>query len=265
MSLAHILILALTQGLTEFLPVSSSGHLALVAELSPLPDQGLLIDVAVHVGTLGAVTVYFRRDALAMLRGLGHICAGRRQTPEAALAGLMIAATLPVVIAGFALKAAGLAEALRSVAVIGWATLVFGALLYWADRKGGHSKKASDWSLRDALVMGAWQALALIPGASRSGATMTAARLLGYGRVEGARLAMLMSIPTIAASGILLAPEAAVDAQTAASAGLCVLASFLSGLAALWVMMRLLEKTGFLPFAIYRIALGCGLLAIAYS
>jgi undecaprenyl-diphosphatase len=110
-------------------------------------------------------------------------------------------ATVPVVIAGLILKVTGLIEQMRSITVIGWAMLIFGLVLYWADQKGGLQRRAEDWNLRDAIVMGLWQAVALIPGTSRSGATITASRILGFQREDGARIAMLMSIPTIAASG----------------------------------------------------------------
>lgn len=271
MSDIHLMILALIQGLTEFLPVSSSGHLILFPALTGAQDQGQLIDVAVHVGTLGAVILFFRRDVTSALFGTLDILRGRTGTPGAKLALLLIIATVPVVLAGLALKLSGLDAAMRetpkiAMTVIGTTMLVFGIVLWWADRIGQQSRVASDWTLRDAIVMGFWQAIALIPGTSRSGATITASRLLGYNRREGARLAMLMSIPTIIASGVLLGAETVSngDLDGLGRAGYAALLAFFAALAALWLMMRLLRSVSFTPYVIYRIALGLFLLITAY-
>lgn len=206
MSLLHILILALIQGITEFLPISSSAHLILFPQLTGLQDQGVALDVSVHVGTLLAVMVYFRADVMAVLRGLPDLARGRLDTPGARMASLLIIATIPVMALGLILKAAGLMEAMRSMAVIGWTMLGFGIVLYVADKRGGETAgRAEGWTLRDAVILGLWQAIALIPGTSRSGATITGARFLGFERHDAARLSMLMSIPTIIASGGLTA------------------------------------------------------------
>lgn len=267
MPILHLLLLAGIQGLTEFLPVSSSAHLILLPNLTGLADQGLALDVAVHVGTLAAVIVYFRRDVGAALSGLGALAAGRVSAPEARLALNLAVATVPVVLAGLAVKLAGLDQALRSIAVIGWATLVFALLLYWADRTGAEAREARDWTLRDALVMGLWQAAALIPGTSRSGITITAARRLGYRRADAARLSMLMSIPTIAASGVLLGAEVAASDTPGRLADMAVGAAFafVMALAALALMMRLLRSVSFTPYVVYRILLGGMLLWLAYG
>lgn len=267
MSFFHLTIVALVQGITEFLPVSSSGHLILVPILTGFDDQGLAIDVAVHVGTLGAVLVYFRADVARVLRGIGHIAAGRLGGDEARLALMLALATVPVVIAGLAISLAGVADALRSVRVVGWATLVFGLVLWWADRQGGFEKRAQGWSYRDALLMGLAQVVALIPGTSRSGITITAARWLGYERRDAARLAMLMSIPTIAASGVLLGAETALawDTSTLRDGAFAAILSFAAALGTLHVMMLLMRTVSFTPYVIYRIALGVVLLAISYS
>ena len=207
MTLFHLLLVAVIQGITEFLPVSSSGHLILLPNLTGMADQGQAIDVAVHVGTLLAVILYFWRDVAAALLGLGRLVRGRADTPGAKLALLLIIATVPVVLAGLVLKLTGLDDALRSVAVIGWTMLIFGIVLYWADQRGAETRSTGDWTLRHAIIMGLWQAVALIPGTSRSGITITGGRLLGYAREDAARLSMLMSIPTIIASGTLLGLE----------------------------------------------------------
>ncbi len=267
MPLFQLILIALIQGVTEFLPVSSSGHLILLPGLTGLADQGQIIDVAVHVGTLGAVIVYFRHDLRLALAGLPRALVGRTDTPGARLAMGLIVATIPVTIAGLVLHLTGLDQAMRSVAVIGWAMLVFGLVLYWADRTGAQTKRADGWSLRDALIMGLWQVVALIPGTSRSGITITGGRHLGYTREDAARLAMLMSIPTIAASGLLLGGEVALGVDTGAMADAAIAAAlaFFAALLALAFMMRLLRSVSFTPYVIYRIILGVGLLIWAYT
>lgn len=267
MSLFHLILVAIIQGVTEFLPVSSSGHLILLPKLTGLADQGLMIDVAVHVGTLGAVILYFRDDVLRVLAGIPPLLRGRIDNQNAWLALCLAIATVPVIVAGLALKLLGLTEMLRSTAVIGWTMLVFGLLLFWADRTGATERTAERWSLRHALTMGLWQALALIPGTSRSGITITAARMLGYGREDAVRLAMLMSIPTILASGALLGLEVATQGAPGAIRDVALAAAFAfaAALLALWAMMRLLRHIDFTPYVIYRILLGAVLLWIAYT
>ncbi len=267
MNMLHLLLLAIIQGITEFLPVSSSGHLILLPQLLGEADQGVLLDVAVHVGTLGAVMLYFWRDVARLMVGLGHVATGRFATPQARLFLLLSFATLPVVIAGFALKQLGAMDAMRSIKVIGWTMLIFGIALYIADRKGPQTKQADGWTWQDALKMGLAQAIALIPGTSRSGITITAARALGYTRSEGARLAMLMSVPTIMASGLLLGVDvaAAGDWSLLKEASIAAVLAFAAALLALTLMMRLLKSTSFTPYVIYRIGLGALLLWIAYS
>lgn len=267
MSLFHLLLVASIQGITEFLPISSSGHLILLPNLTGLEDQGQIIDVAVHVGTLGAVVLYFWRDVAMAVGGVPRLLRGRIDTEGARLAFLLALATVPVVIVGVILKVTGLDDALRSVAVVGWTMLIFGLVLYWADQRGAQVKHARDWTLRDALIMGLWQAVALIPGTSRSGITITAGRMLGYDRESAARVAMLMSIPTIIASGVLLGTEvvATADAQAARDGAIAAVLAFVAALGALAVMMRLLKSVSFTPYVIYRVILGIVLLVIAYS
>ncbi|WP_372602687.1 undecaprenyl-diphosphate phosphatase [Actibacterium sp.] len=267
MSLLYLLALAALQGVTEFLPISSSGHLILLPALTGHADQGQIIDVAVHIGTLMAVLLYFRADVAMALRGVPRMLSGRIDTPGARLAFLLGVATVPVVIAGLVLKLTGLDEALRSIAVIGWTMLLFGLFLYWTDQKGATERRTGDWSLRHAIIMGLWQAVALIPGTSRSGITISGARALGYARTDAARLSMLMSIPTIIASGTLLGIEVAATANAAAARDGAVAAvfAFVSALLALTLMMRLLRSVSFTPYVIYRVILGLVLLYIAYS
>jgi undecaprenyl-diphosphatase len=267
MPLTQLLILALIQGVTEFLPISSSGHLILLPNLTGMQDQGQVIDVAVHLGTLLAVVLYFWTDVKEAARGTLRMATGRIDTPGARLAFLLLIATIPVILFGLALKMTGYDDLLRSTAVIGWTMLVFGLVLYWADMRGPQTKLEGDWTLRDAIVMGLWQAIALIPGTSRSGITITAARYLGYTRHDGAKLAMLMSIRTILASGALLGVEviATADATVARDGAIAAVFAFVSALGALWLMMRLLRSVSFTPYVIYRVMLGIFLLWIAYN
>lgn len=267
MSLFHLLLVAAIQGLTEFLPVSSSGHLILLPGLTGLKDQGQAIDVAVHIGTLGAVLLYFRSDVRIAFTGVADLARGRRDTQGARLALGLVVATLPVVVLGLFFALTGLDDALRSVSVIGWTMLLFGLVLYWTDQRGARSREASDWTRRDAIIMGLWQALALIPGTSRSGITISAARHLGYTREDGTRLAMLMSIPTILASGVLLGAEVTLAADVAAArdGAIAAVLAFGFALLALAGMMRLLKSVSFTPYVVYRVALGLVLLWIAYG
>lgn len=266
MSLAHLFLVAIIQGLTEFLPVSSSGHLALLPHVTGLPDQGQAIDVAVHLGTLGAVVLFFWQDVRLALAGLPRLARGQVDTPGAKLAFLLVVATIPAVLLGLVLKLTGLDDAMRSVSVIAWTMIIFGLVLYWVDQKGAEVKQATDWSMRDAVIMGLWQALALIPGTSRSGAAISGARALGYARADGAKLAMLMSIPTIIASAALLGVEVAAtaNAQVARDGAIAAVFSFFAALLALSLMMRLLRSVSFTPYVIYRVALGVILLGIVY-
>lgn len=267
MPLFHLILVALIQGITEFLPVSSSGHLILLPGLTGLADQGQAIDVAVHIGTLAAVVIYFWTDVKEGLGGLPTLACGRADTPGARLALGLIIATIPTVIFGAFLHFSGLSHALRSVAVIGWTMLGFGIVLYFADQWGKTTKTIGHWGPKDALAMGLWQMLALIPGTSRSGITITGARQLGYSREDGAKVAMLMSIPTILASGILLGADVAVEgnADLMRDMGIAAVLAMASALGALSLMMRLLRSVSFTPYVIYRVVLGMILLWIAYS
>jgi undecaprenyl-diphosphatase len=266
-SLFHLLLVAVLQGLTEFLPVSSSGHLILLPNLTGLQDQGLTIDVAVHVGTLGAVILYFWADVKRAIRGVPGLFRWQIDSQDTWLALCLAIATVPVVIAGLIFKLTGLDDLLRSTAVVGWTMIIFGIVLYWTDQKGPSVKTADQWSLKDAVTMGLWQAVALIPGTSRSGITISAARYLGYTRHDAAKLSMLMSIPTIIASGVLLGADviATADAQIARDAAIAAVFAFFAALLALSLMMRLLRTVSFTPYVVYRLILGVILLWIAYA
>ena len=267
MSLFHLFLIAIIQGLTEFLPVSSSAHLILLPNLTTLPDQGQVIDVAVHIGTLFAVVLYFHKDVALAAVGIPRLLTGRIDTAGSRLAFLLMLGTIPVIVVGLILKLTGLSDMMRSITVIGWAMLIFGILLYWVDQRGTDEKTSADWTLKDAVIMGLWQAVALIPGTSRSGITITAARMLGYGREDAAKLSMLMSIPTIIASGALLGAEviSTSDISAARDGAIAALFAFVAALLALTLMMRLLRTVSYTPYVIYRIFLGLVLLWIAYT
>ncbi len=266
MPLFHIVIIAVIQGLTEFLPISSSGHLILLPKLTGLEDKGYALDVAVHVGSLFAVVLFFWADMRKAFGGLPRLLIGRADTEGARLALFLLITSIPVIALGVLLKVTGLYQELRSIAVIGWAMLVFGIVLYWADQFGETTKSQKDFGLVDAMVVGVWQAIALIPGTSRSGITITGARFLGYSRHDAAKLSMLMSVPTIIASGALVAGEAFynADKEVLIEGAVAAVISFVAALLALGIMMRLLRSVSFTPYVIYRVILGLVLLFVAY-
>jgi undecaprenyl-diphosphatase len=263
--LLHLMVLAIVQGVTEFLPVSSSAHLVLVPKFLDMPDQGLLLDVAVHVGTLGAVLLYLWRDVGFMLGGISRFFRSR-PAPGARLFGLLVISTIPVVGAGYALNHY-YPEGIRSIEVIAWATLGFGILLWITDKVGMTLRRIEHLSVGDVLFIGIAQCLALIPGTSRSGICMTAARVLGMERSDAARFAMLLSIPTIVGAGSLKGYELYKTGDVALTSDVFVAASMSFGIAliAIALMMAWLKRASFTPFAIYRILLGGALLGYAYN
>jgi len=263
--LLHIAVLAGIQGITEFLPISSSAHLVLVPVFTGWADQGLLFDVAVHVGTLGAVLLYFWRDVWAMLAGTTHLLRGRRDA-GARLASNVIIATIPVIGAGYLFNEY-YPGGLRGIEIIGWATLGFGILLYIADKIAMTVRRIEHLGIADALVIGIAQSFALIPGASRSGVTMTAARFLGMERTDAARFSMLLSIPAILGAGTLKGIELAQTGTPEFNMAIlsAVGLSFAFALVAIALMMAWLKRAGFGPFVLYRVILGVFLLAVAYG
>ncbi|WP_119165184.1 undecaprenyl-diphosphate phosphatase [Algihabitans albus] len=274
MPLLLLAILAVVQGITEFLPISSSGHLVLVWEIFDQTEaagvraaetERLDLDVAVHVGTLAAVCLYFWRDIWRMAIGLLRLLTGRRD-PGARLAGLVLLASLPIIPAGFFGKDLVLIY-FRDIAVIGWTTLGFGILLGLADRFGMLINRIEHMGWLQALMIGLAQVLALVPGTSRSGITMTAARFLGFERSEAARFSLLLAIPAIAGAGTLAgldlyeSGDLSLGRDAAIAAGL----AFVAALIAIAAMMAWLRHASFAPFVIYRILLGALLLALVYG
>ena len=263
MTLTLLAVAAIVQGLTEFLPVSSSGHLVLLPAVAGWDDQGLIIDIAVHVGTLGAVIVYLRRDIGRMLRGLLN---PGKPDQDLKLLGQTAASAIPTIaVGGLIFVLAG--DLLRSAVVVGWTTLLFGVLLYLVDRRSPAIDGLERLTWGRAWLIGAAQVLALIPGASRAGVTITAARALGFERTAAARFSMLMSIPVIAAAGAAGAWKLAASGADGGFAEAVLAASFAfaAALVAIRLMMAWLRRASFAPFALYRLVLGAAILAWAYG
>ena len=265
MFLYQIIILALIQGLTEFLPISSSGHLIVFPHFFGWSDQGLLMDVAVHLGTLGAVVIYFWRDVLAMIGGGFQLLRGK-MTKGGHLFLLLCIGTIPAVIFGFLLKRYGM-DAVRSVKVIAWTMIGYAVVLHIADKFSPQGKKMSAMTGPKAFWVGIAQALALIPGTSRSGICMTAMRFLGFNRTDAAKFSFLLSIPAIAGAGTLSiydAVKAGAFSSVATTASIGALVAFATGLVAINFMLKWLRQGDFTPFILYRFCLGGFLLYWAY-
>ena len=266
MLIMQIIVLALIQGITEFLPISSSGHLLLVPVVTGWPDQGLLTDVMVHMGSFLAVVVYFWRDCVNLTLGGLDLLRGR-MTAWGKLALLIVLGTIPAVAFGLFLDKVGFMDVVRQMPqVVAWNAIIFGVLLYLCDRYGLSIRRMSDMTWAPAIIIGLAQAIAIIPGTSRSGITMTAARALGFERPEAARFAFLLGIPAIAGAGILQLGDA-VAAGESITFGMLLTAvlTFFVALGTITVLMRLVRFMSFLPFAVYRVALGVVLLALIYS
>ena len=262
MDIIEIIILALIQGITEFLPISSSAHLILPSQLLGWQDQGLAFDVAVHVGSLVAVMGYFRKDIIELLGAwLNHV-GKQKQTAESDFAWCIIIATIPAVVFGL-LVDMFFEDALRQLWVIATTTIVFGLLLAFADRRGGLNSGVKI-TFKIALIIGLFQAIALIPGTSRSGITMTAALLLGLSRDTSARFSFLLSIPLILAAGLLKTLELVKSDLPVAwldmflGAGLSAIAAY----ACISLFLTWINRIGFMPFVLYRLLLGVVLFAV---
>ncbi len=260
----QVVVLAVLQGFTEFLPISSSAHLILLPLLVAWPDQGLAFDVAVHVGTLLAVLAYFRRDLMRMCRDWLRSLAVRHRVGDSPWVWYLLVGTVPVGLCGLALNAVG-TQGLRSVSVIASTTIFFALLLWWSDRFNRGTRGDDQIGWRDVLIIGAAQALALIPGTSRAGITITAGLALGLKRESAARFSFLLSIPVVALAGLLKALEAwssqAPVAWDAMFAGTMI--SFVCAYATIHFFLKLVERVGLTPFVVYRLLLGVVLLAFA--
>ena len=261
MDILHAIILGLLQGLTEFLPISSSAHLILLPELAGWDDQGLLYDVGAHVGSLLALLIYLRKDLARMGAGwVASFSTGRNRDAE--LVWFLLIATVPICLAGLLFHQA--LDYLRDPLVIAGATVLFGLLLWWADRRGKRARDLRGLGFRDAVVIGLFQALALIPGTSRAGITITAGLWLGLSREAASRFSFLLAIPTILlAAGYELLNASVSAAQVDWPALFTVSAvSFISAYLTIHWFLKLVERTGLLPYVIYRLALGGLLFAL---
>ncbi len=263
MDFLHIVALALLQGLTEFLPISSSAHLILLPEMAGWQDQGLAFDVAVHVGTLVAVATYFRHELKAMARDWTRSLVTRQQTGESRLAWAVLLGTIPVGLAGVLFK--GFIENnLRTSLVIALTTILFGLLLGWADKTGGRTRDEHSLGWRDIAIIGCAQAIALIPGTSRSGITMTAALMLGLTREAAARFSFLLSIPVIVLAGGLGTLDLATGSDVVMWDVLIwgAVISAISAYLCIHFFLKLLERIGMMPFVVYRLILGAVLMVM---
>ncbi|WP_412970964.1 undecaprenyl-diphosphate phosphatase [Glaciecola sp. MF2-115] len=263
MTFYEIFILAIIQGLTEFLPISSSAHLILPAEVLGWREQGLAFDVAVHVGSLMAVMIYFRNDIVKLSEGFLLHGFSKQQTTESKLAWWIIIATIPGVIFGYLMKD-WIAFNARTAIVIATTTILFGLLLWYADAKAKQIKTIDKIGLKEALIIGLAQAIAIIPGTSRSGITMTAGLMMGLDRESTARFSFLLSIPIILGAGLLstldlLSSVAAVNWNELFYGAAF---SFVAAYLCIFLFLNWISKIGMLPFVIYRLVLGFVLLYI---
>lgn len=263
MTLIQVVILAIVQGLTEFLPVSSSGHLVLVPYLFAWADQGLAFDVAVHFGSLAAVCIYFRKDMASILAGGMRFLGDNITTPESRLAQAIALGTVPAALAGL-LFASWIEANLRDPLVIVYTLSGFGILMAIADRVGRRERNISGVGFRDAVIIGFAQALSLVPGTSRSGVTITAARFLGFGRQDAARFSFLLSAPVIFLAAmyklvaLILGDAAVAWGQLGLGALLACVVAYLS----IEFFMRIVTRIGLAPFAIYRLILAAFILYV---
>jgi undecaprenyl-diphosphatase len=256
MGMTQLIVLAVVQGLTEFLPISSSGHLVLVPSFFGWTDQGLAFDVAVHFGSLIAVCVFFRTDIAALLRGTRDILTGNARSVDARMAWNLGIGTIPAAVAGL-LLAGWIAANLRDPRVVVWTLAGYGILMALVDRYAPSERNITDVGLREAIIVGCAQALALVPGTSRSGVTITAGRLLGIARQDAARFSFLLSAPVILLAtlyeGVTLVTG---DAPVAwDNLALAVLISAIVAYVSIEFFMRVVSFIGLLPFAIYRLLL----------
>lgn len=266
MTLLEIIILAIIQGVTEFLPISSSAHLLLPAELFGWISQGLAFDVAVHVGSLLAVIIYMRKELVSMTIDFFAHGFSKQQTANSKLAWAVVVGTLPVIALGFVLKDWIEANA-RTALVMAATTIGFGLLLWYADASAKLKMHLQSMTMPNALIIGIAQVFALIPGTSRSGVTMTASLFLGFDRESAARFSFLLSIPAILGAGLFSVIE--LIQQTTPVDWMALLYgaafSFVSAYLCIYLFLSWISKIGMLPFVIYRLLLGLMLLWFVFA
>ncbi|MDQ7089640.1 MAG: undecaprenyl-diphosphate phosphatase [Methylococcales bacterium] len=259
MDIIQAIALAILQGLTEFLPISSSAHLMLLPILVGWEDQGLAFDVAVHIGTLTAVIIFYRRDLIQISQSWGKSLCGGESNEDSKLAWYVLLGTIPVGLVGISLPDS-VEEMIRSPIVVAIATIIFAILLWFAEKKA--TEKRDTITLMDAIVVGLFQAIALIPGTSRSGITITAGLLTGLKREHAARFSFLLSIPVISLAGMLKSYELYQTIEPVnwefMAIGACI-SALVAYLSIAW-FLKFLNKVGMMPFVYYRFALGIFLL-----
>jgi len=255
-------LLGLIQGLTEFLPISSSAHVLIVSQIFGWEDPGAAFTAVIQIGTEAAVIVYFRRDLARILRAWSHSLRTRVHTTESKLGWYIIIGTVPIVILGVTFTRQ-IETAARNLWLVASVLIVFGVVLGLADRYGAKMRSLSSMSSRDGVILGFGQALALIPGVSRSGATITTGLALGYTREAAARYSFLLAIPAVLGAGFYEASKIGTDSSVAWGPTLAATAiSFVVGYAVIAWLLRYISTHSFLPFVIYRIALGAGVLTL---
>ena len=249
----EVLILSLIQGVTEFLPISSSSHLILFSKLTNFQNQSLSLDVSLHIGSFLAVITFFYKDLIKFLKNKDLFIK-------------ILISSLPVMILGFLLVQTDLISELRNIKVIGWMTLLFGVLLYISDKFNMHKNIESDFTYRSALMIGFLQMISLVPGVSRSGVTITAARLLKFNRYDAAKISFLLSIPTLAVVSIYGIKNivSAENMNISFLNLLSILLSFVFSLITIKYFLQYIKSFSLDIFVIYRVILGIVILAFAY-
>ena len=253
LSSVEILILSIVQGISEFLPISSIAHLVLISKYYVFVNQNLLIDICLHLGSLLAVIIYFRNDLFSFVQNKYFL-------------SKILIGTIPILPIGYIFYQTGIINQLRSLEVIGWASLFFGILLYISDKRENKKKISQDFSIRSAIFIGLFQVLALIPGVSRSGITITSGRLLGFERVDSAKISFFLSIPTLFAASILgifnIYKEGSSELNFLAI--IAVIFSFIFSYLTIAIFLNFIKKFSLKIFVIYRIIISVLILSIVY-
>ena len=257
------IVLGLVQGLTEFLPISSSAHLRVVGEAFGWDDPGAAFTAITQIGTEIAVLLYFRKDiARIVLAWSGSLRDERlRSDPDARMGWLIIVGSIPIAVLGLLLQDR-IETTFRDLRIVAIALVVFSLILYWADRVGGTARELPDLTVKHGLVFGFAQAMALIPGVSRSGGTITAGRFLGYSRPAAARYSFLLAVPAVLASGFFQVFESLDGGVDWGPTILATVIAFAVGLVVISWLLRYLARGSFTPFVVYRVVLGLALLAL---
>ena len=253
LSSIEILILSLIQGVSEFLPISSLAHLVLVSKYYAFTNQNLLIDICLHLGSLLAIIVYFRNDLFSFVRNKNFLIK-------------ILVGTLPIVPVGYIFYQTGIINQLRNLEVIGWMSLIFGILLYISDKTKMNKRIETEFSNKSAIFIGLFQVLALIPGVSRSGITITSGRLLGFNRFDSAKISFFLSIPTLTAASLMgiYSVHKEGSAELNFLAAIAIIFSFIFSYITIALFFKYIKKFSLNVFIIYRIILSLVILSLVY-